>query len=117
MSNVELVSIIVFFLAFYALVTNRNIIRTIIFSSLMEVSVITFWLSIGFRERLNPPILYTMADYEHIYTADPVTQALMLTAVVIGIAVTAIKTIMFITLYRKYKTTDWDLARIRKTEG
>lgn len=118
MHPVELISIIVFFVGFYGLTTNRNIIKTIIFSSMMEVGVVMFWLSIGFREGAVAPIMETMEGVEDwAYVADPLTQALMITAIVIGIAVTAIKAIMFVTLYRKYKTADWDIAKIRNIES
>lgn len=122
MHPVELVSILVFFVGFYGLTTNRNIIKTIIFSSMMEVAVVMFWLSIGFREGVVAPIVETMDTiavngYVNIdYVADPLSQALMITAIVIGISVTAIKTIMFVTLYRKHKTADWDIAKARNAE-
>lgn len=120
MHPVELVSILVFFIGFYGLTTNRNIIKTIIFSSMMEVGVVMFWLSIGFREGVVAPIVESMGDMylgDLTYVADPLTQALMITAIVIGIAVTAIKAIMFITLYRKFKTADWDIAKLRNIEA
>lgn len=117
MHPVEIVAIIVFFVGFYGLATNRNIIKTIIFSSMMEVAVVMFWLSIGFREGVVAPIVATMEGIDEIdYIADPLSQALMITAIVIGISVTAIKTIMFVTMYRKHKTADWDIAKVRNAE-
>jgi len=40
----------------------------------------------------------------------------MITAIVIGLSVTAVKIIMLITLYRKYGTTDWSQVRKQSLE-
>ncbi|MCL1936475.1 MAG: cation:proton antiporter subunit C [Defluviitaleaceae bacterium] len=118
MNSIELISIIVFFLGLYGLLTNRNIVKTIVFASMMEVGIIMFWLSIGFTEGMVAPIVASMFEVDNyqVYISDPLPQALMITAIVIGISITAIKTIMFITLYRKFKTTDWDIAKIKSKE-
>ena len=117
MNVVELASIIMFFISFYGLITTRNIIKSIVFIVLMELSAVMFWLSFGFREGIVPPIKASMYGVEMQYIADPLPQALMITAIVIGLSVTAINTIMFMTMYRKYKTTDWDIAKRRSSEA
>lgn len=116
---VELAAIIMLFISFYGLITTRNIIKSIICIVLMEVSVVMFWLSFGFRLNLTPPILASIGGIEYIdyigieNIGDPLPQALMLTAIIIGLSITAVNTIMFITLYRKYKTVDWVIAKQR----
>ena len=114
---VEIAAIVMFFISFYGLVTIRNIIKSIVFIVLMEVSVVMFWLSFGFHIGIAPPIVASMEGLPMYRIADPFPQALMITAIIIGLAITAINTIMFITLYRKYKTTDWDIAKKRSLEG
>jgi len=116
-NTVELASIVMFFISFFGLITARNIIKSIVFIVLMELAAVMFWLSIGFREGIVPPIGVSMYGMEMDYIADPFPQALMITAIVIGLSVTAINTIMFITMYRKYKTTDWDIAKKRSSEA
>ena len=50
-------------------------------------------------------------------SADAVPQALMITAIVIGAAVTAVGLMMFIALYHRYGTTNWKTAHeIRRKE-
>jgi len=39
--------------------------------------------------------------------ADPLPSALMITAIVIGLSVTAITLTMLMTLLRRYRTADW----------
>jgi len=114
---VELAAIVMFFISFFGLITTRNIIKSIVFIVLMEVAVVMFWLSFGFKEGIAPPIMASMYGLEMEYIADPFPQALMITAIIIGLSITAVNTIMFITLYRKYKTTDWEVAKKRSSEG
>lgn len=98
-----------FFVAFFGLITCRKMIKSIILTVLLESSVIMFFLSIGFTNRIIPPIGSEFADLYQF--ADPLPQALMITAIIIGAAVTTIKVTMLMTFFRKYRTTDWEEAR------
>ncbi|MCL1995085.1 MAG: cation:proton antiporter subunit C [Defluviitaleaceae bacterium] len=116
---IEISAILMFIISFYGLISTKNIIKSIIFIVLMEVSVVMFWLSFGFSLGQLPPILSSIGGMEYIDVvgieniADPFPQALMITAIIIGLSITAVNTIMFITLYRKYNTIDWDVAKER----
>ena len=98
-----------FFISFFGLITSRNIIKSIVFILIMQTSVIMFWMLIGARSGVRPPII---EDIEYLADmaamADPLPQALMLTAIIIGISVIAINITMFNTLFRKHNTTDWE---------
>ena len=106
----EIFPIVLFFISFYGITTTGNIIKSIVFIMLMQASVIMFWLWVGSRSGVIPPITggseYFLENPEAI--SDPLPQALMLTAIIIGIAVTAINITMLNALFRKYKTVDWN---------
>jgi multicomponent Na+:H+ antiporter subunit C len=51
-----------------------------------------------------------------VHPVDPVPQAIMITAIVIGIGVTAVALVMFIHLYHQYGTTSWAKALRRRFE-
>ena len=108
-SPVEIFALIMFFIGFYGLITSKKIIKSIVFLVLMEVSIIMFFLGIGFHNRILPPVSVDPAQMTLV--ADPLPQALMITAVVVGLATTAINITMFITLFRKHKSTDWDTVK------
>jgi len=109
---IEIAPIALFFISFYGLISSRKIINSIIFVSLMEMAVILFFLSLGFRAGALPPIGQSL-DY---VVADPLPQALMITAIIIGLAVTVVNLTMLITLCRQYKTTDWDAIKTKNME-
>jgi multicomponent Na+:H+ antiporter subunit C len=81
----ELASIIVFFIGFYGLISGKNIIKSIVAIGIMEAAVVVFFLSFGFSEGIMPPIGSGLTN-----VADPLPQSLVITALVLGVAVTAI---------------------------
>ena len=109
----ELLIIVIFFISFYGLITSRNIIKSIVFTVIMETAVIMFFLGIGYRSGLMPPIGIDLDPYT---VADPLPQALMITAVIVGICTTAVNIVIFITLFRKYGTASWDTVKTKNTE-
>ncbi|MDQ2086164.1 cation:proton antiporter subunit C [Herbivorax sp. ANBcel31] len=101
--NGETASIILFFIGLYGLIARRNIVKTVISIGIMEAGVILFFISLNFKDGALPPI----GDTSPELMADPLPQALMITAIVIGVSVTAVSLTMFITLYHKFGSTNW----------
>ena len=99
----EIASILVFFIGFYGVISSRSIIKSIVSIALMETSVVTFFLSFGFVDGVTPPI-----GTEMLNPADPLPQALMITAIVMGVAVTAINLTMMVSLTSKHESINWD---------
>jgi len=105
----EILTLVLFFISFYGLITSRKMIKSVVCSMLMQTAVIVFFLGQGFRSGIRPPIGEYFEALE--YVADPLPQALMITAIVIGVAVVTISITMLMSLFRTYKTTDWDVAQ------
>lgn len=99
----EIASVFMFFIGFYGVITSKSIIKSIIAISLMEAAVVVFFLSFGFVDGILPPI-----GTDLVNVADPLPQALMITAIIIGVAVTAVNLTMMISLCRQSNTMDWD---------
>jgi multicomponent Na+:H+ antiporter subunit C len=109
--SLEFFSVIMFFISFYGIITSQNIIKSIVCITLLEMAVIMFIVSIGFKEGMVPPIGQNLEN-----TSDPLPQALMITAIVIGVAVSAVSLTMLISIYRQYKSTDWDAIKKKNME-
>ena len=107
----EVFAAIMFFISFYGLITGKNAVKSIIYIGLMEIAVIMFFLGIGYERGLLPPIGRNLEN-----VADPLPQALMITAIVIGVALTAVNLTILISLCRQSKSTDWDLIQKRNLE-
>jgi multicomponent Na+:H+ antiporter subunit C len=104
-NTIEIAALMMFFIALYGLIISKDILKSIISVVLMETAVIIFFLGIGYSRGSTPPL------GEHLQNvSDPLPQAFVITAIIIGVVVTAVNLIMFISLYRKYKITDWITA-------
>ncbi len=106
------VSLVLFFIGLYGVLVKRNIIKTIVSVNIMDFGAILFLITVNYVPDSIPPIGAT--DFDRM--ADPLPQALMITAIVIGISVTAVSLTIFISLFRKHGTADWEnvINRIQK---
>ena len=111
-------AIIMFFVAFFGLIVSKNIVKSVISILFMQTAVIMFWIFLSARFGTVPPIvehpemMYSAAEF-----ADPMPQALMLTAIIIGISVTAVNITMLNTLFRKYRSVSWpEMMEIARRE-
>jgi len=111
---VEIASILVFFIGFYGIITGKNVIKSIVSIGIMEMAIVVFFLNLGFFEGTQPPIgLEIVAEL----VADPLPQALTITAIIIGVAVTAINLTMLLALFRQFNSTDWEVLKRAASES
>jgi multicomponent Na+:H+ antiporter subunit C len=106
----EVFSTVLFFVAFYGLMARRNILKSIICLTLMESAVVIFFITMHASAAALPPV----RGSDPALMADPLPQALMITAIVIGVCTTAVNLTLFISLYHRHKTTNWDKAKSQK---
>ena len=104
---IQYAAIILFVFGLYGLFTNRNIIKMIISLNIMEIGLNIFIISIGFAYDGIAPILSSTADLGLVYV-DPLPQALVLTAIVIGVGTTALGLAIAKIIYKKYQTFELD---------
>jgi len=104
---------ILFLVGLYGIITRRNLIKIVISLSIMEFSVFLFLVLIGYIDSGLAPIV-DVSQPDQLFV-DPLPQALVLTAIVIGLATTAMLLAIAIRLYRKYKT--FDIREINNLKG
>jgi multicomponent Na+:H+ antiporter subunit C len=116
-----LASAALFCVGMYAVLTRRNLIKIVMGLSLMEASTYLLVISFAYRDRSTAPVLVsppTGTSPERLArgnVADPVLQNLCLTAVVIGVAVTAVFLGVVVRVAQHYRTLDAD--RVRAMRG
>jgi len=70
---------------------------------------VTFFLSFGFTGGASPPIgLDAVNAVGAVSVVDPLPQALVITAIILGIAVTAINLTMTLSIAESERTINWD---------
>jgi multicomponent Na+:H+ antiporter subunit C len=112
-----LAAAVLFCTGLYTVLTRRNMIKMVMGLSLMESSAYLLMVSLAYRAKSTAPVLYgpqpgaTAKSIAHGNAADPVLQNFCLTAIVIGIAITAVFLTIVVRIAQHYRTLDADKVR------
>lgn len=100
---------------FYTIGFKRNLIKVVIGIEILEGAVNMFIVAVGYIKGGYVPI-YTQAPQEAVgRMVLPTPQALTLTSIVIGVAVTALMLAFAVNIYKHYGTLD--ITRVRRLRG
>ena len=116
-----LVSAVLFCAGLYTVLTRRNLIKMVMGLSLMESSTYLLFISMAYRSGSTAPVLLSPLGGQspqqlaHGNAADPVLQNFCLTAIVIGVAVTAVFLTVVVRIAQHYRSLDAD--EIRELRG
>ena len=99
----KLLVIALFCVGLFGILAGRSLIRKIIGLSLLNSSVVVLFILSGRIDGIRAPIL---TQTESGLIVDPIPQALMLTAIVVGLSVTAVALILAVKLYRSCGSLD-----------
>jgi len=112
--TVFLLAILLFFIGLYGVLVKRNLMKIVIGLVIMEYGVNLLFVLIGYSKGGTAPI-WSRGMPEGTTMVDPVPQALVLTAIVIGLATTALIAAFAVRIYEKHGTMD--VRQIRKLKG
>ncbi|MFH1655658.1 MAG: sodium:proton antiporter [Candidatus Omnitrophota bacterium] len=104
---------VLFSIGLYCILRKRNIIKIIIGIVIVEYAVNLFFILVAYRMNGRAPIF--ASDQTVTNMVDPLPQALVLTAIVIGLATTALLVAIAVRIYEKYHT--FDITKIRRLRG
>ena len=110
---IYLLCLILFCVGIYGVLGKRNLIKMIVGITIAEHAVLLFFILLGYRNNGRAPVL----SEEVLITqmVDPIPQALVLTAIVIGLGSSALLIALAMRLYGKYGT--YDIAKIKELRG
>ncbi|MDL2228831.1 sodium:proton antiporter [Treponema sp. OttesenSCG-928-L16] len=113
---IERIILLLLFLAgLYGLTAMRNLIKKVYALAIMNTSVVLFFVVGGGEIGSYAPLLFPGSD-ERLFV-DPLPQALMLTAIVVGVCVSALALAFVYRLYKKEGTLDIEELRQRIDHG
>ncbi len=104
-------AIILIMLGLYGLLTQRNVIKIIVSLNIVEIGLNIFIISIGFVHSGIAPIFTSQNSDNGLIFVDPLPQALVLTAIVIGVGTTALGLALAKKIYNQHGTFDLDLIK------
>jgi multicomponent Na+:H+ antiporter subunit C len=106
-------SILMILIGLYAVLVKSNLVKIVIGLSIMDAGIHLLFIAIGYVQDKTAPI-FSKEALSAKDMVDPVPQALVLTAIVIGLAVTAVALGVVIRLYNHHKTLDVKKIRTLK---
>ena len=107
--------LVLFCVGLYCIVRKRNIIKIIVGVIISEYAVNLFFILVAYRIGGRAPIFSPQGDVSASSMVDPLPHALVLTAIVIGLATTALLVALAMRIYEKYGT--FDITKIRELKG
>lgn len=106
MNIIHVIGFILMLIGFWGMLTQKNMIKIVLALAIVETGLQLVMVAFGFIKGRTAPILDSteLVKGAAEMIVDPVPQALVLTAIVIGVAVNALMLTFVIRLYQKKKT-------------
>ena len=105
--------IVVMMTGFYIVIARRNLIKKLIGLSVFQVSVFLLYITMGVIDNGTAPIVM---GGEHIYS-NPLPSVLILTAIVVGVATTAVGLALIVRIHEAYGTIEEDEIQAQDPES
>lgn len=110
---IYLLTLALFSCGIYCILRKRNIIKIIIGIIITEYAAHLFLVLVAYRMKGRAPIFSQGENIANM--VDPLPHALVLTAIVIGLATTALLVGIAMRIYEKYGT--FDITKIKELKG
>ncbi|MFD1564272.1 cation:proton antiporter subunit C [Haloarchaeobius amylolyticus] len=95
----------------YMTIASANLVKKLIGVSLFQTAIFLFFVSMAYVEGGSAPIVPHEEAPGELMIASPLPQVIVLTAIVVGIAVTAVGLALVIRIYAEYGTLREDTLR------
>jgi len=104
-------AVILILIGTFAMISVKNLVHKIIGMVLLQMGVILYFVSVAAKEKAKIPIIPEALRHDHgsldvSQFANPLPHALMLTAIVVGVATLGVALVLVIALYRSYQTLE-----------
>ena len=107
-------AIILMLIGLYAILIKKNLVKIIIGLTILDAGVHLLFVGIGYVQNGTAPIFSPGNENAADRMVDPVPQALVLTAIIIGFAITAVALSLVIRLYKHHNTAKIDQIKSLK---
>ena len=91
-------------LGMYVVMANPNLVKKVIGLNIFQTAVFIFYISLGEREGATAPILDDAFDFY----VNPLPHVLILTAIVVSVATTALALALIVRIHHAYESVEED---------
>ncbi len=106
------IAFIIMGIGIYGIVSQKNLFKQLISLSLIDTGVNIFIIGLGYLEGMEAPIYSAITPVAKF--VDPLPQALVLTAIVIGVGTLALGAMLLVHISEQYGSVDPDEIRVAK---
>ncbi len=110
-----LVAIVLLMTGLYMVLASPNLVKKVIGLNVFQTAVFVLFISMGVVGEGSAPILMLHSEQLEIYS-NPLPHVLILTAIVVGVATTAVGLALAIRIHDAYGTVEDDLLVERERE-
>ena len=96
--------VVLMMIGFYIVIAHENLIKKLVGLSIFQTSVFFFYISMGKISGATAPIL----DDKYQLYSNPLPHVLILTAIVVGVATTALALALIVRIHESYQTIEED---------
>jgi multicomponent Na+:H+ antiporter subunit C len=97
----------------YGVTASPNLVKKVIGLNIFQVGIFLFFVTSGYVDGAAPPVVH--GDAVGTY-ASPLPHVLILTAIVVGVSLTAVALALIVRIYDAYGTLDEEAIREVQTE-
>ncbi len=99
--------IILLAIGLYGMTVKKNLVKKLIGMTIFQAAVILFYISSAIKVDATVPIIMENLSVENPANyINPLPHALMLTAIVVGVATVGVAFALVVLIYKNYKTLD-----------
>ncbi len=97
----------------YMMIANENLVKKLIGVNLFQTAIFLFFVAVAYVEGGGSPIVpaETSPDPAALELASPLPHVIVLTAIVVGVALTAVGLALIVRIYTEYGTLREDTLR------
>lgn len=93
----------------YVMIRSPNLVKKVIGLNIFQTGIFLFFISTAYVDGASPPVV--SHSNEGITYVSPLPHVLILTAIVVGVSLTAVALALIVRIYREYGTLDEDTLR------
>ena len=97
--------VVIMMIGLYTLIARQNLVKKTLGLGLFQTGIFLMYITLGVRDGGSAPILQEGADLAY---SNPLPHVLMLTAIVVGVATTALALSLVVRINEAYETIEED---------
>lgn len=92
----------------YAVIESSNLVKKVIGMNIFQVGIFLFFVTTGYVDGAKAPVIHGAG---HGPYASPLPHVLILTAIVVGVSLTAVALALIVRIYEEYGTLDEEVIK------